>query len=173
MLHVPAAHIIVDQPHLHAFPRLVDQGIGHQTTQGVVGNDIHIDMDVALGLTDILQQHGEELIAIHTHVHLIVLEGQRQVLVHEEVYQGFVLIWHSEVLLFCELQHRTFRQHVHRPVAHVALLTGVDAKEEIEHDAHERNEPYHQRPGHRLGGLTIVQNHMDDGQNDDHLIDTE
>ena len=173
MLHVPATHVIVDQPHLYALPRLVDQGIGHQTAQGVVGDDIHVDMDVTLGLTDILQQHGEELIAVHTHIYLVVLKGQRQVLVHEEVYQGLVLLWQSEVLLFRKLQHRAFGQHVHRPVTHVALLTGVDAKEKVEHNTHERNKPYHQRPGHRLGRLTIVQNHVDDSHDDDHLIDTE
>ena len=76
MLHIPASHIIVDHTNLQPLARLVDQGIGQQTTQGVVGKDIHIDMDVLSGLVDSSEQGREELITIGIDFYLIILERQ-------------------------------------------------------------------------------------------------
>ena len=38
----------------------------------------------------------------------------------------------------------------------------VDAEEEIEHDADDGQEEDDQHPGHRLGRLTVVHQHVDD-----------
>ena len=51
------------------------------------------------------------------------------------------------------------------------LLTGVDAKEQIENKTNDRNEPDDQRPCHRLRWLAVVHHHMDDGQRSDDVID--
>ena len=50
------------------------------------------------------------------------------------------------------------------------FLAGVDAKEEIEHNARYGYEPNHQCPGHRLGWLTIVHYYMYNGQYDDDVV---
>ena len=49
-LHVPAAHIIVDHPHLHMLLGLVNQRVGNHVSQLVVVEDIRVDMDMMLRL---------------------------------------------------------------------------------------------------------------------------
>ena len=52
---VPTTHIIVDQLYRHAFMCLVDQGIGHQTAQCILGKDVHVDMDMIFGILHVGQ----------------------------------------------------------------------------------------------------------------------
>ena len=51
ILHLPAAHVIVYQSDFHSLLRLVYQGISHQIAQGVILEDVGIQMDVMLRLT--------------------------------------------------------------------------------------------------------------------------
>ena len=74
--HIPTSHIVVYQFHLYPLTCLVDQRIGEQHTQGVVGKDIHVDMDMTLGLGNLCQQGREESIAIFINFYMIILEGQ-------------------------------------------------------------------------------------------------
>ena len=53
--YIPATHIVVDQFHFHPLTRFIDQGIGHQTAQCIFGKDIHINMDMTLGLHHVTQ----------------------------------------------------------------------------------------------------------------------
>ena len=48
-LDLPTAYIVVDDTHAHPTPCLGDKGIGHKDTQGVVLEDIDIDMDMVAG----------------------------------------------------------------------------------------------------------------------------
>ena len=73
-LDIPTAHIVVDDSYLHPLTGLGDEGIGNQRAQGIVGKDIHIHVDMTAGLTDLLQQGREELIAVGIDVHLIIFE---------------------------------------------------------------------------------------------------
>ena len=173
MTHIPAPHIVVDQLDLHALSSLVDERIGEQHAQRILSKDIHIDMDMALGLGDLCQKCGKEVVAVAIDRDLIILEGEREILVDEEVDELTMLFGQLQVLLFDELQHRTFGKLVEAPLADEPLLAGVQAEEEVEHQAYYRHEPYHQRPGHPLGRLAIVHHHVDDGQNDNHLIEAE
>ena len=84
-----------------------------------------------------------------------------------------MLLRQSQVLLLCKLQHRALRQLVHAAFAHVAFLTGVNAKEYVEHDTYHWYKVNHQCPSHRLGWLTVVEYHMDHRQDDHNLIDYE
>ena len=104
-------------------------------------------------------------------IHQIVLEWHRHVLTDKEIDQRHVLLRQSQILLLGKLEHRALSQLVHTPFAHIALFTGVDTKEDIEHDTHHWYEVDHQCPGHRLGRLTIIKNHMDHSQDDHNLID--
>ena len=128
---------------------------------------------MVLGLTDLLQQGRKELITIGIDIHLIILKGQGKILIDEEVDERFLFLRQTEVLLFDKLQHRTFRQLIHAPLADITLFSGVDAEEEIEPHTHHWHEVDHQRPGHRLSRLTVVEHHMDDCQNGYHLPDSE
>ena len=170
-LDIPTAHIVVDDSYLHPLTGLGDEGIGNQRAQGIVGKDIHIHVDMTAGLTDLLQQGREELIAVGIDVHLIIFERQGEVLVDEEVDKRFLFLRQTEVLLFDELQHRAFRQLVHTPFTDIAFLASVDAEEKVEHNTCHRHEPNHQRPGKGLGGLPVVEHHVDNSQDGDQLRD--
>ena len=51
ILHLPATHIIIYQSDFHSLLRLVYQGISHQITQGIILEDVGIQMDMMLRLT--------------------------------------------------------------------------------------------------------------------------
>ena len=99
VVNVPAAHVIVDDPHLYALPGFVDEGICDETSQFVVGEDVALDVDALLCLSDLLQQRPKERIAIGVDFHLIVLEGQSTILIVEKVDQVAVLLSNLEVFL--------------------------------------------------------------------------
>ena len=54
ILHLPAAHVIVYQSDFHSLFRLVYQGISHQIAQGIILEDVGIQMDMMLSLTYII-----------------------------------------------------------------------------------------------------------------------
>ena len=170
VLDIPTSHIVVDQSHFYALTRLVDQGIGNQFAQSIISYDIHINMDMVLGQTDISKQMMNKLISIGKDIHLVILKWQGEILIDKKVYQGLVLLGQLQVLLFCKLQHRALGKLVHGTIADVTFLTGVDTKKQVENDAHHRHKVDHHRPGHRLGWLTIVENHMNHGQDDNDLV---
>ena len=161
VFHAPTTYIVVDETHHHASPCPCDKRIGHQTAQGIVLEDVHVDVNMVAGLGDVLQQFREIGIAVGHDVNLVVAEGQRQVLVDKEVDELFLRLGQSQVLLFHEAQHGALGQLVHLPLVYQPLAAVVDAKEQVEHDAHDGCEDYHQHPGHRLGRLSIVYQHMD------------
>ena len=161
--HTPAAHIVIGDTHLDTLAGFVNQCVSHQISQWVILNDIHVDMDVVCGSTDILQQFREEGIAIGHDVYLVVLEGQRHVLVDEQVYQLFVVVGNPQVLLFHKAQHGTFCQLVEFALVDQSLTSVVDAEEQIEHDAYQGQEHDDECPCHRLGWLAVVHDHMNHG----------
>ena len=166
MARLPTAHVVVDHAHLDTLTGFLHQRIGYQAPQGIVLDDIHVDMDMVFRLVDVFQQFREEGIAVGHDVDLIILEGECQVLVDEKVDQRLVVLGHLEVVLFHETEHRTFRQLVERTLADQLLLSVVETEEEVEDDAHDRYEEDDQRPGHGLGGLLVVHHHVDNGYGD-------
>ena len=54
ILHLPAAHIIIDESHFHSLLSLVYQGIGYKISQGIIFHDIRIEMNMMLCLTYII-----------------------------------------------------------------------------------------------------------------------
>ena len=162
VLHVPAAHVVVDHSHLYALAGLGYQRVGDQTSQGVVLEDIDVDVDMALGGGYVLQEPGEELIAVAEHLHLIIIKGQREALIDKHVDGGTELIGYLQVALLDEAQHGALGQLVERAPADIALLAAVDAEKDVGYDAKDRYEIDDERPGHSLGWLAIVQQHVDD-----------
>ena len=75
MADLPTAHIVVYQAYLDTLTGLIHQRIGHQTSQGVVLDDVQIKMDMVLGTGNIFQQFRNKGIAISDNVNLIILEG--------------------------------------------------------------------------------------------------
>ena len=76
MAGLPAAHVVIDDAHLHPVLRLVDERIGHQPPQRVILNNIHVKMYMMARLTDVLQQLGDEGIAVGHQVQLLYADGQ-------------------------------------------------------------------------------------------------
>ena len=158
---VPAAHVVVNQTHLHAGPCLVDKGVGHEASQRVVADDVGFKVYVMFGPSDVPQQGVEEFIAVGMDFGLVVLERQRPVLACEKLYQHAVLLGQHEVLLFGKLEHGALSQLVHAALADILLLTRVLPEEEIKHYSYYGHEDKHHHPGHRLGRLTVVHEHGD------------
>ena len=164
----PAAHVVVDDAYLDATAGLVDEGIGDEAPQGVVVEDVDIDVDVVTGGGNVAEQFGEEGIAVGHDVYLVVLEGQRHALVDKEVYQLALALRNAEVLLLYEVQHGALGELVHGALADHALPSVVDAEEEVEDDADNGYEEDDQCPGHGLGRLAVVHDDMDDGGSDEY-----
>ena len=120
-------------------------------------------MYVMGGRRNILQQFREESVTIRHDVNLVILEGQGQILVDEQVHQRFLALRYTEVVLVYESQHRALGQLVHLTLIDDAFLAMVDAKKQVEHHADNRYEANDQNPRHRLGGLTVVHQHVDNG----------
>ena len=134
---LPTTHIVVNQAHLNALPRLVNQGIGNQLRQRVVFDDVRIDVYVMLGTAYRLQQTKEEVGPFSIDFHLVVLEWQRHVLIGEQLYQRLVPFGQHQIFLFGKLQHRTLGELVDASLAHHTLFARVLAEEEIKNDAHD------------------------------------
>ena len=170
--HIPAPHIIVYQSYLYSLTSLGNKSITHHVSQGIVFEDIHIQMNMILCRGYLFQQSMKEAVSVSMYLYLAVFERQREVLTDKEVDDRFIFLWQMQVALFYELQHRTFGEHVETSLADEPLLTCVYPKEKIEHYSHHRHEPYHQGPCHRLCRLAVVEHHMDNREDDDHLINT-
>ena len=145
----------------------VDECVGNEVAQRVFFEDVYVDVDMMLCLANVGQQFWEEGVAVGHNVDTRHLEGQREILVDEQVDELFVALGHVQVLLFDESQHRAFRQLVERALRDEAFTSVVDAKEQVEHDAHQREEEDDQCPRHGLGGLSVVHDDMNDGYGDD------
>ena len=113
--------------------------------------------------SNILQQFGNIGIAISDNVYLIILKGQCHVLVDKEVDQLAMTLWHTEVFLFNKTQHGALSELIERALTDQTLSAMIDAKKEVKDDADKRDKEYHQRPRHRLSGLPVVHNDMDNG----------
>ena len=55
-VHIPAAHIVVEQAHLNAPLRTVHEGVGHQKAHGIVLDDVRLQMNMVLCLLEVAQQ---------------------------------------------------------------------------------------------------------------------
>ena len=75
VLDFPTAHIVVDNPYLHSLTGLGNQCVRNEVAKGIVLEDVHVDVDMVLGLCNVLEELGEEGIAVGHDVHEIVLEG--------------------------------------------------------------------------------------------------
>lgn len=54
--HLPACHVVVDDPHFHAFLSFVDERVGDEVAQCIVGEDEDVDMYMVAGLADLVEQ---------------------------------------------------------------------------------------------------------------------
>ena len=160
-VYIPAAHIIVDNAHLYPTLRLGNQRIGHQVAQGIVAEDVCVEMDVAARLGYLLQKSLEEVVAVGEDVHLVVLKGQCPVLACKEFDECLMVLGQQEVFLLSKLQHRPLGELVEALLRDEPLLARVLSEEEIEHDAHHGQKYQHQHPCHGLGRLPMIHEHRD------------
>ena len=169
--HVPASHVVVNDTHLHPLPSLGDEGIGKEPPQGVVGEDVGAEMDVVVCACNGFQQGGKEMVAVGIDVGFVVFEGQRQALIGEKLDERLVGGRQLEVALLHILEHRLPGQLVEALLADITFLAGVAPEEEIENDAHRRQEDKHQQPRGGLYGLLVVEEHFQNGTDDQQAVD--
>ena len=167
---IPTAHIVNDHPDLNALAGPCNEGITDKVSQGIVLEDIHVDVDMVSGTSYLPEQGGKELVSVSIDLNATQAEGQREVLVDEKVDNGFVNLRQLKVLLLDELQHGPLRQLVERTLADKTFLAGVNAKEQVKHHANDGYEPDDQCPGHGLCRLPVVHHHMDNRQHRYHLV---
>ena len=123
------------------------------------------------GLGQLGKQRRKKLVARREERHLVVLERQGGSLIVEKTYKLAAPVWHDEVALLYKLQHRPLGELVHAVLADELLLARVLPEEEVEHDAHHRQERQHQQPRQRLGGLTVVHEHLYHGHGNHKDVD--
>ena len=167
-VYLPAAHIVVDDTHLDTLLGFLSQCVGNKASQRIVLDDVHVDMDVVARLADVLQQLGEEGVAVGHDVDGVVLERQRHALVDKQVDELSVVVGYAEVVLFDKAEHGALGQLVERALADESLAPVVDAEEEVEDDADDGNEEDDQRPRHRLRRLAVVHDDVDNRQGNEY-----
>ena len=101
--HLPIPHIIVDKAHFHTLTSFIDQRIGYQIAQRVVGKDITKEVYVMLRPPYFFEQGREKLIARGIDFHLVILERQGHILVGIEAHQGLILLRKLQIALLNEL----------------------------------------------------------------------
>ncbi len=167
--HPPASHIVIDDPHLDALARLVDEHVGQQVSQGIVGKDVDRQMNVLPRTADGLEQGEVKGVTVGKDVDAVVLERQRAPLVGQLPYERLAFGRQMQGGLFDKAEHRTLGEQVEALTADDALLAGVAAEEYVEDDAAKRHEDQHKEPCHRLLGLTVVEqdrHHRTENQHD-------
>ena len=88
--HLPASHIVVNEAHLYPLMGFMNEGIGHQASQGVVFKNIHIEVYVVLCRANIGQQGREKIVATGIDVYLVVFKRQCEALVCKQLYKGAI-----------------------------------------------------------------------------------
>ena len=111
---LPAAHIVIDQPHLHPLPGFFHQRIGHQTAQRVIGKDVSVQVDVVSGLCYRLQQGWKKLITVRVDFRFSTEKRQSGTLLIKQIDEGALVFRHIHVLQHVGIsQHRPLRELIH------------------------------------------------------------
>ena len=76
MRYFPTTHIVIKDPYFNSFTGFVHQSIAHQTSHGIVFEDIELDMNMMLGSSNRLQQGLNHVIAIRTNRHAVSFKRQ-------------------------------------------------------------------------------------------------
>ena len=90
----PAPYVVVDDAHLDTLMGFVDECVGNEVAQRVFLKDVYVDVDMMLCLANVGQQFREEGVAVGHDVDASHLEGQREILVDEQVAELFVALGH-------------------------------------------------------------------------------
>ena len=170
-LHLPVSHVVVDNPYLHAPAGMAYQGIGNEVAQGVVVEDVAVDVDVVARAGHVAQEGMKEGVAVGEDVHLVVLEGHGTVLLHKQTEKRAVFLGHLQVGLLLIFKHGALGQLVERLLGDEALLARVLPEEEIKDDSHHRHKKKHHHPRHGLGRLAVVEQHAGHGADNGQHID--
>ncbi len=163
VLHAEITHIVVDDPHLHAFLGLVDKGIADETPKGVVVEDEGDEVNVVPCAGDGTEHGRKHFIARGEDFHLVVLEGQRHLLRGELAHQFLVLRRYHQVVLLGKAHNRPFGELVETLLCDIFLLSRILPEEDEEHNACHRQEEEHQKPCHRLHRLPVLHHHDNGG----------
>ena len=135
--HVPAPYVVVDDAHLDALARLGHKGVADELTQGIVLEDVDVDVNVAGGTRYVAQQGWKELIAVGEHLDVVATERQGEALVDKKVDEGLLGLRQGEVTLLHKAVHGALGELVHGAPADLALVAPVLAEEDVGDDAND------------------------------------
>ena len=174
----PAAHIVVDEPHLHAFGGLFDQDIGDLAPQLVVFDDVILQMDrracSAKGRPDFVERLGPVVEYPHP-----VADGQQRLVVVEQQRDDIAVIddlgpmQQSRAVDFEKLlpTQRVEAFDVLQPLAAEEFFLAVIAAEhDVEHEPHAREQRDDDDPREGFDRVSFVMDDDRDGQNDEKNI---
>ena len=111
-VYLPAAYIVVDDAHLHTLSGPVDESVGDEVAQFVVGKDVGVYVDVMFRVGDVAQERVEHLIAVGEDADGVVFEGEGPVLQGELLDERAAFVGDDEVLLLYILKHGSFGELV-------------------------------------------------------------
>ena len=152
---VPAAHVVVEQPHVHALGGFGKQEVGHGFAHGVGGEDIGLEIHVAAGRGDGFGEGIEESAAVAEQREVVAGgDGGAAAVVHElrKRHQRAV-----NPLLGRIAKPRVVEVEGFGVLVDAMSLAYVLPEEIIRHPAHDGQEDKHEDPRHGLGRLPVFE----------------
>ena len=168
---VPAAHVVVEHAHLDALGGLLEEGVAHEASHGVVGHDVGLQVDVVAGTADVGQHRLEQRVAVGVGVHAVATEGQGLVGEAEEPDQLLVPLRWLDGLLGVILHEGLLEQRVVALAADDAFAPLAASEEEVEDEPHVGQEQEDEHPGEGLHRVAVVEDEHDDGAQHDAEVD--
>ena len=174
----PAAHVVVDEPHLDAFGRLFDEDVGDFAAELVVLDNVIFEMDRRAGSAQGFPDLVERLGAVVEHPHPVADGQQRLVVIEQQrddvaVVDDFGTVQQGGAVDFEELlpAQRVEAFEVLKPLAAEKLLLAVVAAEhDVEDEPHARKQRDDDDPREGLDRVALVVDDDGDGQHDEKNI---
>ena len=159
VLHVPTPHIIINQPHTHAFAHLGHQSIAHHTPYAIVLDDVELHMNVVLRPCNVAQQVVQHFLSARKDSKFVVGIRECTALPTKQFDKRTVIGRKVGEPALVEPDGRTTGQLAGASLAHEMFPLAVTAKEEINDQPHDWQEKEHHQPSHSLHRLAVFEYH--------------
>ena len=157
LLHVPAAHVVVDEHHADALTAFVDERIAHQTPNGIVVDDVGFEHDTLLRLAKFPQERLQPFRARGVAVDMFGWREDGVVGVFKELHERRIARRRFRGGDVSHVGHHALREQAVLAAADVAFLADV-LPEKIEDD--ETDDGQHDQddgPCNGLGWLSVFE----------------
>ncbi len=168
---VPAAHVVVEQPHVHALGCFGEQQVCYGFAHGIGCEDIGLEIHVATGRGDGLGEGVEEGAAGIEQREVVAARNGRAAAVVHELRHGHQ--FPVNALLGCVAEPRIVEVEGFGVLVDAVSLAYVLPEEIIRHPAHDGQEDKHENPRHSLGRLPVFEHDNGHGTKDQYGVEHE